>query len=83
MEHLLAEYTVSISELKANPSEIIEQAGGETVAILNRNKATAYMVSPRFYEKLLEAWDELELIKIVKQRLKDQHKAVEVSLDDL
>jgi antitoxin StbD len=83
MEHILAEYTVSISELKTNPSEIIEQASGETVAILNRNKPTAYMVSPKFYEKLLEALDELELTKAVRERLKDEHKAVEVSLDDL
>lgn len=83
MEHLLAEYTVSISELKANPSDVIEQSAGETIAILNRNKPTAYVVSPEFYEKLLDALDELEMYKIVKDRLKDEHKAIEIALDDL
>ncbi len=83
MEHLLAEYTVSISELKANPSEVIEQASGETIAILNRNKPTAYVVSPAFYEKLLDALDELELTKVLRERLRDENKAIEISLDDL
>jgi hypothetical protein len=33
------------------------------------------MVSPKFYQKLLEALDELELAKIVKERLKNEDKA--------
>ncbi|TAK75476.1 MAG: type II toxin-antitoxin system prevent-host-death family antitoxin [Gammaproteobacteria bacterium] len=61
MEHILAEYTVSISELKANPSGVIERAAGETIAILNRNRPTAYVVSPAFYKELLDALDELRL----------------------
>lgn len=83
MEHVLSEYTVSISELKANPSQVIEHAAGETVAVLNKNKPTAYMVSPEFYEKLLDALDDLQLIQIVNERLKDEKKAIEVSLDEL
>lgn len=84
MEHILSNTTVSISELKANPSYVIKQATEEeAVAILNKNKPRAYLLSPELYEKLLDALDELELREIVKKRLQDEHKAVEVSLDDL
>ncbi|GEM_PF-4285691 len=41
------------------------------------------MVSPALYEKLLDALEELELMTLVKERLKNEHKAIEVSLDDL
>jgi antitoxin StbD len=83
MQHILASTTASISELKMHPSEIIENAQGEPIAILNRNRPVVYMISSELFEKFLDTVDELELLKIVKKRLEDKHKAIEVSLDDL
>jgi len=50
MESVLARCSVSISELKKNPSALIEQAGGEPIAILNHNKPTAYLIPAETYE---------------------------------
>jgi len=37
MQPILANYTASITELKKSPTQILEQAGNEAVAILNHN----------------------------------------------
>ena len=83
MYQVLSNFAASISELKKNPSELIEKAHGETVAILNRNTPTAYLVHPKVYEMLLDAIDDLELNELVKERINDLNKAIEVNLDDL
>lgn len=44
MRATLSKSSASISELKHNPSQLIEAANGETIAILNHNKPTAYLV---------------------------------------
>jgi prevent-host-death family protein len=54
MESISANCSVSISELKKNPSAIIEQSGGEPIAILNHNRPTAYLIPAETYEALLE-----------------------------
>lgn len=83
MESLLANYTVSISDLRKNPSQLIDEASGETIAILNRNKPTAYLVSPEVYELMLEIIDDIQLSELVKKRLSESAKPVKVNLDDL
>ena len=45
--------SVSISELKKNPSAIINQAQGQAVTILSHNKPTAYLISVAEYEALI------------------------------
>ncbi len=84
MTRILANYTVSISELKKSPSSVIENAKGESVAILNHNKPSAYLVPSELYEKMVEIIDEYYLAKEVKERLnyKDSD-LLEVSLDEL
>ncbi len=84
MTRILANYTVSISELKKSPSSVIENAKGESVAILNHNKPSAYLVPSELYEKMIEIIDEYYLAKEVKERLnyKDSD-LLEVSLDEL
>ena len=56
MEQLLANRSVSITELKRSPSAIIEQAGDEAVAVLNHNRPAAYLVQHgnRFIARLLD-----------------------------
>ncbi len=83
MENILANYSVSISELKKSPSAILKDAGDEAVAVLNHNVPSAYLVPSKTYEKLLEIVDAYELELEVKKRLSEDKKPIEVSLDEL
>lgn len=83
MESVLARCSVSISELKKNPSSLIEQAAGEPIAILNHNKPTAYLIPADTYEALLEELEDYQLGLIVKERQHEKISAVEVDLDEI
>jgi len=83
METVLASCSASISELKKNPSALIEQSGGEPIAILNHNKPTAYLIPASTYETLLEKIEDYQLSVIIKERQSEKKLAVEVSLDEL
>ena len=83
MESVLANCSVSISELKKNPSALIEQSGGEPIAILNHNRPTAYLIPAETYEALLEKLENYQLGIIVKERQYEKISAVEVTLDEL
>lgn len=83
MESVLANCSASISELKKNPSALIEQSGGEPIAILNHNKPTAYLIPADTYEALLERIEDHQLGRIIKERQDEKKSAVEVSLDEL
>ncbi|HHF7344531.1 TPA: type II toxin-antitoxin system Phd/YefM family antitoxin [Legionella feeleii] len=83
MQTLFATQVASISELKKNPTKLINDAHGKPVAILNHNTAAAYLVPVETFEKLMDLVDELELQKIVEQRLSTPFTSVKVNLDDL
>lgn len=83
MNPVLSRYSASISELKRNPSQLISDAEGEAVAILNHNKPTAYLVPAETYERMSELLEDMELAQIVQEREATKHLAVEVSLDEL
>lgn len=83
MESVLANCSVSISELKKNPSALIEQSGGEPIAILNHNKPTAYLIPAETYEALLEKIETYQLGAIVIERQHEKIWAVDVTLDEL
>lgn len=72
MHQVLADYSVSISELKKNPSSLLVQACGSPIAVLNHNKPAAYLVPAETYEAMMELLEDYELSKIVKSRLKDK-----------
>ena len=77
-----ADTSVSVTDLrKLNPSKILEQAGGNPVAILNHNKPEAYLLSAKAYEKILDALDDMALMSIVEKRRGG--KTVKVKLEDL
>lgn len=44
MRTLLTKHTSTISELKRSPAQLLENAQGNPVAILNHNEAVAYLV---------------------------------------
>lgn len=76
-----AKTTVSMTDLRRNPSKIMEIAGDLPVAVLNHNKPEAYLLSAKAYEALLELVDDAALIKTIQSR-KDG-KTVKVKLADL
>ena len=83
MTQILANYSASISELKKSPSSLIEDAGGETVAILNHNKPSAYLVPSALYEKMMDIIDDYHLAQQVRERLNDGEAGIKVELDEL
>jgi len=84
MTQILANYTTSISELKKSPSSIIANANGESIAILNHNRPSAYLVPSEVYENMIDMLEEYALIKKVKERISYKNSdLIEVSLDEL
>ena len=83
MTSLLANLSASISELKRNPSALIQEAEGNPIIILNHNKPTAYLIPAEPYEAMHDLIEELSFGEIVKQRQNEKSKAVEVSIDEL
>lgn len=81
METILADKTVSVTELKRNFAAIINEADNGAVAILNHNKPEAYLLPAAYYEQLLERLEDLEDIRLVKER--GDGPFVKVGLDDL
>jgi antitoxin StbD len=80
---ICADYTVSITDLKKNPQTIIDDAHGEAIALLNRNKPTAYIIPAETYETLLDLAEDIELGQIIEVRKAEKGKAVEVGIDEL
>ena len=78
---IYARTTVSMTDLRRNPSAILQGAGDEPVAVLNHNKPTAYLLSARAYEALLDRLDDAQLQRIARQRRGG--KTVKVKLEDL
>ncbi len=68
MKRVLADFTASISELKKNPTALLNEADGAPVAILNHNVPSAYLVPASTYEWMMDILDDYELGKIVKKR---------------
>jgi antitoxin StbD len=81
IDQILADASISISELKKNPSAVIEAANGFPVAILNRNTPSAYLVPAAAWEALMDYLDDMELVEIVRQR--EQEEEIEVKLEEL
>ena len=81
MERLYARASVSISDLKKNPSRIIHESEGSPVAILNHNRPSAYLIPAETFEALMEKLEDYELSRLVKER--EREPAVKVSLDEL
>lgn len=83
MEHIKANLSVSVSELKKSPTALLNKANGEPIAILNHNKPAAYLIPASAYNLFVEILEELELTNLVKKRLLEKTQAIEVKLNDL
>ena len=81
MQRLHARSSVSISDLKKNPSGVISQSKGEPVVILNHNRPTAYLVPAATFEAILDHLDDMDLARLIKER--QDKPSIGVVLDDL
>ncbi len=81
MQRVEAEIAVSVSDLKKNPTAIVDEAQGAAVAILNHNRVMAYMVPADTYEAMMERLDDQALVEIVKSRAGE--KGLPFAIDDL
>ena len=83
MNTILSPFTASVSELKKNPSQLLELSGGEPIAILNHNKPTAYLLPANTYKEMLERLEDAELARIIQSRQSEKKSAISVSIDEL
>ncbi len=83
MKSILANCSASISELKKNPSSLIDESDGEPIAILNHNRPTAYLIPAATYEALMERLEDYQLGLLVNERQNEKIEAVEVDIDEL
>ena len=83
MKQVLSSCSASISELKKNPTALLNEAEGCPVAILNHNIPAAYLVPAETYEWLMDKLEDAELVQILLDRAHEKENAIEVSLDEL
>lgn len=81
MQNVMADLAVSVSELKKNPSAVMNGAQGGAVAVLNHNRVMGYMVPADVFEAMMERLDDMDLAELVKAR--SHETPISVSLDDL
>lgn len=74
-------FVASVSDLKKNPMEVVNNGFGEAVAILNRNNPAFYCVPAEMYERLMDLIEDKELLKLAEEAQTEE--TVKVSLNDL
>lgn len=83
MKQVLSSCSASISELKKNPTALINESEGAPIAILNHNIPTAYLIPAETYEWLMDKLEDNELAQIVRERVHEKAQAIEIDIDDL
>lgn len=78
---IFTDVAASISELKSNPMRVVASGHGMPIAVLNRNEPAFYCVPAAAYEAMMELLEDVELVKIVKERQSEE--SIGISIDDL
>lgn len=81
VQEVLADTSVSVTELKKNPMGAVEAGDGFPVVVLNHNKPAFYCIPAAAYAVLMDKLEDVELNKIADSRI--GQKEIKVSLDDL
>ncbi|MFW6699329.1 type II toxin-antitoxin system Phd/YefM family antitoxin [Acinetobacter pittii] len=82
MNHIIhSRFVASVSELKKNPTAVVDNAFGEAVAILYRNNPEFYCVPAALYERMMDLIEDQELLQLAEQA--DTEETVKVSTNDL
>ena len=81
IDTIYADLSISMSEFKKNPAQVLRTAGEKPVAVLNHNRPAFYMVTPKIFEALVEAFVDRDLTGLVRHRLAQKDQAIEVDID--
>lgn len=81
IETIYADLSISMSEFKKNPAQVIRAAGEKPVAVLSHNRPAFYMLTPKIFEILVEALVDRDLTELVRHRLAQKDQSVEVDID--
>ena len=83
MDTIYADYSISMTEFKKNPAQVLRTAGERPVAVLNHNRPAFYMLTPKLFEALVEELSDRHLVELVRQRLARKDTAIEVDIDQI
>lgn len=83
MDTIYADYSVSMSQFKKNPAEVLRSAGEKPVAVLNHNRPAFYMVAPKLFEAMIEELADQHLLELARHRLTRKDTAIEVDVDQI
>ncbi len=83
MDAIYADYSISMSDFKKNPAQVLRTAGEKPVAVLNHNRPAFYMVTPKLFEALVQEVGDRDLVALARQRLASTEPAIEVDVDAL
>lgn len=82
LNQILADASVSVTELKKNPMGVLE--AGSPVAVLHHNKPAYYCVPSNVWEAIIEQLEDMELKALVEKReARSGRTFTKVNLDDL
>lgn len=83
MDAIYADYSISMTEFKKNPAQVLRTAGEKPVAVLNHNRPAFYMLTPKLFEALVEELSDRYLVELARQRLAHKDTAIEVDIDQI
>ncbi|MHB0983108.1 MAG: type II toxin-antitoxin system prevent-host-death family antitoxin [Thiobacillus sp.] len=83
MDTIYADYSISMTEFKKNPAQVLRTAGEKPVAVLNHNRPAFYMLTPKLFEAMVEELSDRHLVELVRQRLARKDTAIEVDIDQI
>ena len=81
MQRIEAQIVVSLAELEANTTGVLNEARQATVAVLSEDQVVASLIPADNYETLLDRLDDLDLVEIIRSR--SGETGIPVEVDDL
>jgi antitoxin StbD len=81
MQEVLADLVVSLSELREDATGLMDRAGGKPIAVLDDDEVVAYLLSPAWYEAVVNLIEGAELARIARSRADEE--SIPVSIDNL